>query len=480
MTNFQSRRNLKRVPRWNVWELGIGNWEFRSRFSANGYAALTTIILAVIVSLVVVGGFTFFALQEVGINRIFTKSIDALYIAESGIEDMVWRVMSGKQTGSPETLGVGKGTTTINVTVTPDNKRIIRSDGQRDGVRRSLETRIDLSITNASFIYGAQVGGGGLEMENNATLNGSVFSNGTIIGDNGAVITGDAFAASNSQISFMAVDGNAQAFIIATSSIGGYATSTNLFHNSSSGKDVHADKIINSAVTADAYYYDVIINSTVLGSSFPGNPGPPTLSPIPLPISDATINQWKQEAEQLGTIASGGCGQDWTPPTSPYTLNGGVLDRNLVLTNNQILIMRGTIWVKCNVDISNGATIRLDSAYGDTSGALVADGWMHLQNNGQFQGSGVAGSYLMLLTTASGGGHHGSAIDLHNNAGGAIFYAQNGMIFLHQNVSVTELIGYRLHMENNSVLTYEIGLQNVRFSAGPAGGYDLKYWKEVE
>ena len=110
----------------------------------------------------------------------------------------------------------------------------------------------------------------------------------------------------------------------------------------------------------------------------------------------------------------------------------------------------------------------------------MADGTIHLSNNGQFSGSGTPGSYLMLLSVAAGGGHHDSAIDLHNNASGAIFYAHRGLINVHNNVTINELAGYAMALDNNVTLIYEDALQNVRFSSGPAGGFDIKHWKEVE
>ena len=146
----------------------------------------------------------------------------------------------------------------------------------------------------------------------------------------------------------------------------------------------------------------------------------------------------------------------------------------------QLLTLTGTVWVQGTIDISNNAKIKLHSSYGDTSGVILSDGTIHLSNNGEFSGSGITGSYLMFLSTASGGGHHDSAIDLHNNAAGVIFYAGNGMIWLHNNVSVVELVGKKIHLENNAQLVYEQGLQNAKFSAGPSGGTDVKYWKEVE
>ena len=62
-----------------------------------GYAILTSLILVLAVSLTVIGGFTFFSLKEATVTRAYTRSIEARVAAESGIEDGVYRVITGRQ-----------------------------------------------------------------------------------------------------------------------------------------------------------------------------------------------------------------------------------------------------------------------------------------------------------------------------------------------------------------------------------------------
>ena len=93
----------------------------------------------------------------------------------------------------------------------------------------------------------------------------------------------------------------------------------------------------------------------------------------------------------------------------------------------------------------------------------------------------------MFLTTlegcngvpAAGCTHHDGAIDLHNNASGAIFYATDSMVWLHNGVNVSEVTAYKLHLGENAIVTYESGLLNAEFSAGPSAGWEVESWKEV-
>ena len=201
-----------------------------------------------------------------------------------------------------------------------------------------------------------------------------------------------------------------------------------------------------------------------------------------MPISQGQIDQWKTDAAAGGTING-----DFAPDTST-SLGPKVINGNLILTTNNVtLTLRGTVYVKGYIDISNGSAVRLDSGYGSLSGLILADAWVHVQNNGVFGGSGQAGSYIMLLSTSSCRGvagpscaHHDAAIDLHNNASGAIFYASDGLIYLHNGVNATELTGYKMQLNQTAKITYEQGLANSQFSAGPGASWQIQSWREVE
>ncbi|MEK7076791.1 MAG: choice-of-anchor R domain-containing protein, partial [Patescibacteria group bacterium] len=66
---------------------------------------------------------------------------------------------------------------------------------KRSQNERTIETHVSISTASVNFFYGIQVSDGGLEMSNNATVNGNVFSNGSIVGLSGTTITGDAIVA---------------------------------------------------------------------------------------------------------------------------------------------------------------------------------------------------------------------------------------------------------------------------------------------
>jgi len=258
-----------------------------------------------------------------------------------------------------------------------------------------------------------------------------------------------------------------------------------------------ANSITNSKICGDAYYQSIDASSLNFlnaptnptcpdpltpGTGFSGQPDPPVSN---MPISDANIAQWKTDAQAGGTISG-----DYNL-TSNANLGPKEITGNLNMTsNNKTLTVTGTIYVRGNIDVSNGSTAKCDSSFGANSCLILADGWIHLANNSQFQGSGTSGSYIMLLTTlqcdgsnttspdSKPCGHHNGAIDLHNNASGAVFYANKGLIKLHNGVNVTELTAYKIDLDNLATVSYEQGLQNANFSSGPGGSWKVTSWKE--
>ncbi len=578
--------------------------------SQQGYAAIMTTILTLAISLTIISAFTFFALQEANTNRAYVHSIDAHVIAESGIEDAMYRILTGKQIGASQLLGVGSGTTTITVT-TSGNTRTIRSEGIENSFQNNMQAIIDINNQTVNFYYGIQVGDGGLIMNNNSQVNGNIYSNGSIIGDNGATITGDATVAggidtdpaaqwpvNDSDFSFAnipATRDTAQSFTasetgllpkisvliakvgspsdlavhitgdnggkpkntalasatIKASSVGTSASwidvafttqpfvtnttkywivldygssgvnhwiwrkdSSDSYPNNTGkntdnwssggaswvnvggdlaakiwigGTNTKIEDVTIGDATSGTGRANMFVNDTIHGSACPNSycivENPPREE---LPISDGVIQDWKDEAALGGTVAG-----DYNV-SNDVTLGPKKITGNLNMTsNNKILTISGTLYVQGNIDISNGSSIRCSASYGLNSCVVMADGWIHLSNNGAFQGSGTAGSYLMLLSdleckgtnpTAPNGkpcGHHNGAIDLHNNADGAIFYAGKGLIHLHNNVAAVELTAYKIELDNNAVVTYESGLASAQFSSGPSGGYVVRQWHEV-
>lgn len=465
---------------------------FALRFSfQHGYAALTTILLVLFSSLSIIGGLTLFAFREVITNRAFTKSIDARAIADAGVEDALYRIMSGKQIGVSETLNVGKGVAAVTITAI-GNVRIIRSTGTRENLRQSAESALDLAATGSSFIYGVQVGNGGIEMKNTSSIVGSVYANGNIVGENTPMISGDALAAGTSAISgSLAIGGNAYAYLLAGDpqiTVGGAASSTTAMNHTIVGTHAMADTFDDSVVNQNAYYKTFISADTVvLGSSIPISEAPPQLPAVPMPIPDSKLDEWETDAAAGGTHTS----------PCPYVLSSGTtvigpkkIACDMDIKGTAIVTLTGTLWVAGNLTIQNSAVVRLHPSFGILSGMVVVDdpsnrsakGVLEVKNSAQILGSGAPGSYLMLVSRNNSAEIGGStdAVNIQNTSAASIYYAPHGSVSIQNNTYLKEVTAYKLKLQNSASVTYESGLSDIKFTSGPSGGYEMKYWKEVK
>lgn len=259
----------------------------------------------------------------------------------------------------------------------------------------------------------------------------------------------------------------------------------------------------NSHIKGDAYYTVIDPQSLNWLNNYTDSPGtayPGTLPPGPkaFTITDAIINDWKNDAT-AGGVYSGSC---------PYTLNNTAtvtidtpleIDCDVNMDNNSVLIINAPLWIKGNLTVKNNSAIVLASTYGTNSGVIVVDvpgststkGTVLLNQNVAICGSAgynagtkkchpsTNGSYLMILSTYSGSG---KAIDISNNADGAILYAPYGTVDVENGVALKEVSAYKLKLEEKASVTYETGLQSVNFSNGPGGAWKpLQHmWREVK
>lgn len=428
--------------------------------SPNRHSGQALILVSVFIAVIL--GFTLIITGNVLTTRLagtrLNSQLLAQNLAEAGIQKAIWCLNLNANLGCGSSYGVNYiGETGVNLdtgsfssTVSGSgNERTILSTGTTNGTTRVIKVvaKATPNTSQLNLNFATQVGDGGLDMDNNASVIGGVYSNGPITCDAGATVTGNATSACSTDEDECDDDSDSK---IAGCTI---------------GSDAKARTIQSSTITKDAYF-QIINNSTVLGTQFPSSPVP---TPQPLPISSQQIQLMKDDAAAGGTING-----DFNPSGGTVSLGPIKITGNLTLDNNEILTVTGTIWVQGNVTIDNNATIRLSPSYGANTGVILSDGWMHFSNNGTLMGSGNQTSFIMFLSLAPGGSHHGSAIDLHNNAAGAIFYAANGLINLHNGVTAQELTAKSIHLDNNAVITYSSGLATTLYSSGSGGTWSIK------
>ncbi|OHA84335.1 MAG: hypothetical protein A2937_01185 [Candidatus Yonathbacteria bacterium RIFCSPLOWO2_01_FULL_47_33b] len=422
--------------------------------SEKGAAIVTFVLFFVIVSLAVVIGISTPIAREARTAGDFIRSKSSYYLAESGSEDVLYRIKNSKQVSPTEVLVLGGNSVTTTLTTVASNERSIFSTGSVGGNTRKVQTNVTTS-SGAAFSFGVQAGDGGVIMENSSSISGNVYSSGPISRTGTGVITGDAISAGP------------------TGSVSGVNVTGS----------VYAHTITSSTIGTDAHY-QTISSSSVSGVSYPGSTDQDTSA---LPISDALITQWETDAATGGTISS----------PCPYKITGSTtigpkkINCDLEIATNGTITLGGGIWVSGNITIKNNPTIKVDPAIGGQSVALIADNTTNrltsstvsIENGPTFVGSGTAGSYILFVSqnnsAETGGGT--KAIEVENTANGALLvYAGHGEVVLKNSIALKEVTAYRLRLQNTANVTYESGLASLLFSSGPGGSWTVKDWFEVE
>lgn len=243
--------------------------------------------------------------------------------------------------------------------------------------------------------------------------------------------------------------------------VGGINTFIDGGNNFIARGDVHANTIKNMTIVKSAYY-QTIINSTAAGY-FPGSEDP---SPKSFPISPGNILAWKTEAEK-SSIVNGNI-SSCISSLGPAKIVG-----NVTFDNSCSVIIKSPIWITGNFDLKNNNTLTLSSEYGSYSGVIIVDGITNFGNGNKLQGTSVAPSILMLLSTYDSVLTGITAIKLNNNANSSFLYADRGIIEPGNNNDFKELTAWQIKLSNNTTINYETGLASAFFSSGPSGSYSL-------
>ncbi len=401
-----------------------------------GQAAIISVLFFLSIAVMAGTGFVSIGLRQNDSSETFIKSLESYNTAESGAEDALLRLQNGWNTPSSYTFVVGDATSNISVTNTVEGTYTVTSEGDSNNRIRKVQIVYELSDAEPGFYYGAQVGEGGLEMGNTSRVIGNVFSNGPVEMDGSSRITDTVIISGSNFIS------------------DGYV-----------GGDLYVDTCDGTEVAGVLHAYS---SSSCSYESLTTDDLP--VAPMPMPIPDSKIQEWKDRA------AAGGVDTSYTLTSGTQSLGPKKINGDLTIQNSAHLNVTGTIWVTGEIELSNQAIVSLDSSYGGNSDIIIADGKIYLQNGSLSEGSGSEGSYLMYLSTSN---DTERAITIENTAMADILYASNGWVTIENSSRMRSVIGYGIYVSNSATLRYEIGLQTPSFSSGPQAGWTINSWREV-
>ena len=428
-----------------------------------GAAIITSVLFFVVISVVFALGLSSSVVREYITSRDFDKSKGSYYLSEGVHEDALYRIKTGKNIGTTDTITLN-GNTAIATIVTNGGSKDISSTGSINNNFRKVKSTLSTS-SGVAFNYGVQAGDGGVLMTDTSVINGNLFSNGPVSGS-GNLITGTVVSASSTIGSITKINSNGS---------------------------MYAPIITNSTIGGTPYC------NTISGSTPNTCTALPAQTPGTLPITQAQITQWESDALAGGTIVCTG---------NTYTVNGTVTLGpvkivgpsnsvcDLTINANGIVTLGGTVWVTGNIDIktssSGNAEVDVSSALPGLSIAMIADNpadhlnssTVNIENNAKFVGSG-AGSYVMLLGQNNGASltppQYTDAVEVQDKVQGTLLvYAGLGDILIKGQAQLNSVTGYKITLSNTAVITYSTGLANTLFTSGPGGGWVISDWKETQ
>ncbi|MDP2821036.1 MAG: hypothetical protein Q8O39_02445 [bacterium] len=408
----------------------------------SGFAAFYSLILILGIVCATTASISFVVNKQQKAIKNVVRSSQSYYSTEAGVEDALLRLVTGKKWSNPILLEVGTGLASTTISDDIGGQRNIISQGNVSDRIRKIEVISRISVEEENFYYAAQVGDNGIVMQNNSQIRGNVFSNGSILASGLASATGTVIVAKDeNQISGLEVGKNAKVYTCQNSEIKSTLTC-----------------VINKGCTAQTI--EALTEE---------------ISPLNPPISTLTIQGWKKEASDGGTIGYLHLSGSQTLSLGPKKIEG-----NLLLENQAKLTITGTIWVTGDIHLQNSAILELASDYGSNSGVIITDEEILLENNVITRGSSQKESYLMLLSTSPSLELGDPAIEMKNNAQSDILYTSRGAISLINSANLRSIYATKLFLQNNVVLSYEVGLESVEFFSGPSRGWKVISWKEIE
>lgn len=167
------------------------------RGKEGGYALLTALVFFLTASAAVVAGISDAVFRETKIVRNETASKQSYFLAESGAEDVVYRIQENLGYDSSETYSIGESTTVVTVGSGSTGDQEIVSTGDAGGTQRTVTITTNPG-SSANFSFALQGGLGGIHLDGGATIEGDVYTTGSVSGCGSCTITGNVIAAGKS------------------------------------------------------------------------------------------------------------------------------------------------------------------------------------------------------------------------------------------------------------------------------------------
>lgn len=181
-------------------------------------------------------------------------------------------------------------------------------------------------------------------------------------------------------------------------------------------------------------------------------------------LPDIDLDYWRNQANQNNDPINNNLTISTNQSLGPRKIQG-----DLTINGNTILTVTGPIHVTGNFTMNANSQLILDQSFGSNGTVIVVDGQIILNSNSQVKPTTASPKgYILLVSPFSG-----DAITLNSNVSGGLFYSTAGNTILNSDSSVTAITAYRLILNSNATLNYDLGLVGAQFSSGSSSGWEI-------
>ncbi|MEK7607764.1 MAG: choice-of-anchor R domain-containing protein [Patescibacteria group bacterium] len=173
--------------------------EINKNSKKNGYALVTALIFFLAATTAVIAGISDAVFREVRTIKNESLSKQSYFTSESAIEDVAYRIKTGKIVENSESLTLATSTAMVTITETPDDSKEVVSVADAGGTKRTTKLVLKEGA-GVSFAYAIQGGIGGIDMDGGASIVGDIYTTGSIRGCDSCTISGEATAAGKTSV----------------------------------------------------------------------------------------------------------------------------------------------------------------------------------------------------------------------------------------------------------------------------------------
>ncbi len=162
-----------------------------------GYALLIGLIFFLAASSAVIAAISDAVFRETKTVRNETLSKQSYYSSESAVEDIAYRIKTGKSHDPTENYAIASSTVVVTTLTNASGAQEISAAADANGTKRSVRMTLNEG-SGINFQYALQGGLGGIDLSGGAHITGDVYTTGSIRGCSTCNISGTAVAAGKS------------------------------------------------------------------------------------------------------------------------------------------------------------------------------------------------------------------------------------------------------------------------------------------